>query len=95
MENQEEKRIEAENAFKKLVKGWRLPAPPLPPPNMLGASETDKQLWTLDQRLTALEARYNLITKIAWRTSAAVIGLVGSLAGWDWINQVLQFLGGN
>ena len=28
MENQEEKRIEAENAFKKLVKGWRLPAPP-------------------------------------------------------------------
>jgi hypothetical protein len=95
MDDKEEKRVEAENAFKKLVKGWRLPAPPALPTNMLGASETDKQLWTLDQRLTALEARYTLITKIAWRTSAAVLGIIGSLAGWDWISQFLQFLGGN
>lgn len=95
MQNRDEKRIEAENALKKLVNGWRLPVPPALPTNMLGASDTDKQLWTLDQRLTALEARYNLISKIAWRTSAAVLGIVSSLAGWDWINQVLQFLGGN
>jgi hypothetical protein len=95
MENQEDKQIEAENKFKQVFSSLRLPAPPAPPPSLMGASDEVKQLWTLDQRLTALEARYNLVVKIAWRTSAAVVALVGSLVGWDWVGRFLSLLGVN
>jgi hypothetical protein len=77
-------------AFGKL---FRPAAPPALPSYLANASDNDKQLWELDQRVKVLESRYDTITKVAFRTSAAVIGLAASLVGWDWVTQFLKFLG--
>jgi hypothetical protein len=89
MPNQEE----VENKFKQVVNRLRLPALPTPPANMLGASDETKQLWELNERVKGLEARYALILKVVWRTSAGVVGGAATLFGWDAVLAFLKFLG--
>ena len=55
---------------------------------------SEQSLGRLMERVEMLEARLNLTYKVVWRTSAAVLGLVGANFGWDWLGKLVKALSG-
>jgi hypothetical protein len=87
-----DRQAEAEAGLKRLFKKAELPkiadAPSNLPPDR-------RELWVLQQQVAQLQARYSMLVKIAWRTSAALVGLAAPVFGWDFIGRVIAVLGGN
>lgn len=97
-------RQQLENRFKQAVVGFgkslELPPTPEPPANLFagkGAVEMTQDdrraIWELQQDMTILKSRYNLIVKISWRTSAALLGLAAPLIGSDLLTRLISLLG--
>ncbi len=91
---------EAEARFKKVFSAWRLPEAGIAPASYINAAprmitQDDLQtIWRLEQDVKILTSKYTLITKIVFRTSAALVGLAAPALGWDFINKLLIILGG-
>jgi hypothetical protein len=85
-----EKQAATERRFKKLFKGFEMPAAPAPPANL---PPDRREVWQLQQEVKLLRDRYNMLVKITWRTSAALVGLAAPAFGWDFISKVLDVLG--
>lgn len=80
----------AESRFKKLFKGFEVPPPPAPPKDL---PPDRREVWQLQQEVALLRSRYNMLVKIAWRTSAALIGLAAPVFGWDFVGRLLDLMG--
>jgi hypothetical protein len=98
-------RQELESRFKRALRNFgaafQLPPTPEPPPNLFtrnGATEMTPEdrraIWELQQDMAVLKQRYDLLVKLAWRTSAAVVGLAAPLIGSDLLTRLINLLGG-
>lgn len=87
-----ERQAEAEAGLKRLFKKAELP-PIGPAPVDLPPDR--REVWLLQQQVSQLQARYNMLVKIAWRTSAVLVGLAAPVFGSDFIARVIAILGGN
>lgn len=100
-----EDRKQLENRFKRAVAGLgsslEMPDTPEPPPNLFSGNgpvvmtqEDRRAIWELQQDVKALKDRYNLVIKVAWRTSAVLLGLAAPLFGSDLLSRLVNLLGG-
>lgn len=53
-------------------------------------SSSEQSLGRVLERVDRLEGKLNLIYKVVWRTSAALLGLVAANFGWDWVMKLLR-----
>ena len=104
-QEQAAERQQLESRFKRALinfgANFQLPPTPEPPPNLFtrnGSTEMTPEdrraIWELQQDVATLKQRYDLIVKIAWRTSAVVIGLATPLIGSDLLTRLVNLLGG-
>lgn len=104
-ESKDEERQQLESRFKQaltnLGTAFQLPPTPEPPPNLFSRNgstemtpEDRRSIWELQQDVTILKQRYDLIVKVAWRTSAALLGLAAPLIGSDLLTRLINLLGG-
>ena len=98
-------RQQLESRFKRALNNLgsplALPPTPEPPQNLFAASgpvemtpEDRRAIWELQQDMAVLKQRYDLIVKVAWRTSAALLGLAAPLIGSDLLTRLINLLGG-
>jgi hypothetical protein len=87
-----DRQAEAEAGLKRLFKKAELPKIGAAPPDL---SPDRREVWLLQQQVAQLQARYTMLVKIAWRTSAALVGLAAPVFGWDFIARIIQVLGSN
>src|SRR4051794_11525348 len=103
--NKDLNRAQLENRFKRALNNlgtaFALPPVPEPPPNLFtrnGSTEMTpedrRDIWELQQDMALLKQRYNFIVKVAWRTSAALLGLAAPLIGSDLLTRLINLLGG-
>ena len=88
-------------ALNNLGAAFQLPPTPEPPPNLFAGNgstemtmEDRRAIWELQQDMAVLKQRYDLILKVAWRTSAALLGLAAPLIGSDLLTRLINLLGG-
>lgn len=104
-ESKDEERRQLESRFKRtlisLGAAFQLPPTPEPAPNLFARNgstemspEDRRAIWELQQDMSLLKQRYDLIVKIAWRTSAALLGLAAPLIGSDLLTRLINLLGG-
>ncbi|HEX2909381.1 MAG TPA: hypothetical protein VH186_01140 [Chloroflexia bacterium] len=89
--------VEAErrlkNLFSKLLNPPEMPEAPVLPP---GTSQEMALVYAvLNQRIDALDKQLKAIYKLAFRTSAAVVGMMLPVFGWDSLEKLLKLLGVN
>jgi hypothetical protein len=100
-----EERQQLENRFKRAIfslgASLELPPTPEPPANLFGHEESGEMrledrraIWELQQDVAILKQRYNLIVKVVWRTSAALLGLAAPLLGSDLLSKLIRLLAG-
>lgn len=101
--NQERQQLESrfKRALNSLGAAFALPPTPEPPPNLFthnGSTEMTPEdrraVWELQQDVAILKQRYDLIVKVVWRTSAALLGLATPLIGSDLLTRLVNLLGG-
>ncbi len=104
-ESKDAERRQLESRFRRALNSFggafQLPPTPEPPPNLFSRNgstemtpEDRRAIWELQQDMAVLKQRYDLIVKIAWRTSAAVLGLAAPLLGSDLLTRLINLLGG-
>jgi hypothetical protein len=100
-----QERQQLESRFKQALRNFgsafQLPPTPEPPPNLFtrnGSTEMTPEdrraIWELQQDMAVIKQRYDLVVKIAWRTSAALLGLAAPLIGSDLLTRLINLLGG-
>ncbi|MBN9387849.1 MAG: hypothetical protein J0I20_07365 [Chloroflexi bacterium] len=100
-----EERQQLESRFKQALRNFgtafQLPPTPEPPANLFtwnGSTdmtpEDRRAIWELQQDMAVIKQRYDLVVKIAWRTSAALLGLAAPLIGSDLLTRLVNLLGG-